>query len=171
MAAEPKRKATSVEPTGGELAIGPNREKPGATDKERCSQHAYLQNVVKRIGERCGYRAAIELPVMGGVGKIDVALENENHRVAVEIARTNTADYELNNIQKCLAAGFDHVVILATDLAHLRRCFDRGRRLSILSPPFASIFSIPKSCILSSHRYRCRSQNLGQRKKRSKAIR
>ena len=119
--AESKRKPRSFEQQGGELASEPDQEKRLTSAKETSTQHAYLQNVVKRIGERCGYRATIELPVMGGVGKVDVALESENYRVAVEIARTNTTDYELNNIQKCLAAGFDHVVILSTDPAHMRR--------------------------------------------------
>lgn len=89
--------------------------------QESVTEHAYLQHIAKRIGEKCGFRSTIELPVMGGVGRVDVALENETLRVAVEIARTNTSDYELNNIQKCLAAGFDRVVVLSTDTAHLRR--------------------------------------------------
>jgi GTPase SAR1 family protein len=99
----------------------PKDEKPTEAAGEPTSEHKYLQDIVKRIGERCGYRATIELPVMGGVGKIDVALEDETRRIAVEIARTNTSDYELRNIQKCLAAGFDRVAILSSNAAHLRR--------------------------------------------------
>lgn len=119
--AEPKRKVNRVEQLDGEPAINEKRKEPVHTATATNNEHAYLQNLVKRIGEKCGYRATIELPVMGGVGRIDVALESDNYRVAVEIARTNTTDYELNNIQKCLAGGFDRVVILSTDTANLRR--------------------------------------------------
>jgi hypothetical protein len=114
-----KPKAKSTGQPDGEPAADPDTSAKAV--KETSTEHAYLQEVVKRIGEKCGYRSVTELPVMKGVGKIDVALENDTCRIAVEIARTNTVDYELSNIQKCLAAGFDHVVILSKDPGHLRR--------------------------------------------------
>jgi hypothetical protein len=82
-------------------------------------QHRYLQSIVKRVAENKGFVATIEREVFGGVGKIDVALENETCRIACEIAVTNTVEYELQNIQKCLHAGFDKVVIVSDDTRHL----------------------------------------------------
>lgn len=120
-AGAPHQPLGPVEASEIEFAAEPAPKDPHKLTKHPVAEHAYLQRIVKRIGERCGFRATIELSVMGGVGKIDVALEGETSRVAVEIARTNTWDYELNNIQKCLAAGFDQVVMLSTDTAHLRR--------------------------------------------------
>jgi len=83
------------------------------------SQHRYLQNLVKRIAESKGYRTVLELSVHGGIGKIDVALENDQRKIACEIAITNTIDYELKNIRKCQSAGFTPVVILSSDPKHL----------------------------------------------------
>ncbi|MGI8640427.1 MAG: type IV secretory system conjugative DNA transfer family protein [Pyrinomonadaceae bacterium] len=82
-------------------------------------QHRYLQSIIKRIGENYGFVATIEKQVFGGIGKIDVALENESCRIACEIAVTNTSQYELQNIQKCLASGFDKVVVVSSDSKHL----------------------------------------------------
>ncbi len=83
------------------------------------SGHRYLQSIIKRIGENYGFVATLEKPVFGGIGKIDVALENDHFRIACEIAVTNTVQYELQNIQKCLASGFDKVVVISSNNKHL----------------------------------------------------
>lgn len=88
-------------------------------DIQTDNAHRYLQNIVKRIGENSGFVATLEKQVFGGVGKIDVALENESLKIACEIAVTNTVEYELQNIQKCLASGFDKVAVISTDAKHL----------------------------------------------------
>ena len=83
------------------------------------SQHQYLQNLVKRIAEKKGFRATIEKQVFSGIGKIDVALENDTQKIACEISVTTPADYELQNIRKCLASGYEPVVIMSGDEKHL----------------------------------------------------
>ena len=81
--------------------------------------HKALQNFVKQIGEGFGYRATIEKVILDGAGYIDVALEREGHRVAVEISVTTSAKHELKNAQKCLEAGYDLVILSAADAEHL----------------------------------------------------
>ena len=105
------------------------QEKPKSPES---GEHRYLQNIIKRIGESKGFVATIEKEVFGGVGKIDVALENENCRIACEIAVTNTTDYEVQNIQKCLSSGFDRMAVISTDTKHLQNI--RKRAELILSP-------------------------------------
>jgi hypothetical protein len=83
------------------------------------NSHRYLQNIIKRISESNGFVATLEKQVFGGIGKVDVALENETTKIAVEIAVTNTVDYEVQNIQKCLASGFDKVAVISNDIKHL----------------------------------------------------
>src|SRR5262249_39123328 len=70
------------------------------------------------------YRVTIELPVLDGLGSVDVALEREGVRVACEIAVTTTPEHEADNIQKCLAAGFDHVAVVSPDRKTLGRIRD-----------------------------------------------
>ena len=48
-----------------------------------------------------------------------MTLENEILKIACEIASTNTVEYELQNIQKCLATGFDKVAVVSSDTKHL----------------------------------------------------
>lgn len=93
-------------------ALIPPAPKKGS-ESENNRQHLYLQSLVKRMAEARGFLATAEKEVFGGSGKIDVSLEREDLRVAVEISVTTRPDYELNNIQKCLAAGYVPVVILA----------------------------------------------------------
>jgi hypothetical protein len=75
-------------------------------------EHQYLQELVKRWAEAKGYRATVEEPISGG-GKVDVALRREGHSLACEISVTTTAEHETGNVEKCLAAGFDEVVLLS----------------------------------------------------------
>ena len=93
--------------------------KTPVTASEGSNGHRYLQGIIKRIGESHGFVATLEKQVFGGIGKIDVALESEHLKIACEIAVTNTVDYELQNIQKCLASGFDKMAVISTDPKHL----------------------------------------------------
>lgn len=105
--------AIAVEPTEKSETVNT------AKDNQTESSHRYLQSIIKRIGENYGFVATLEKQVFGGVGKVDVAFENEYLKIACEIAVTNTVDYELQNIQKCLASGFDKVAVISTDTKHL----------------------------------------------------
>ena len=88
---------------------------PTEPASEENNEHRYLQSIVKRVGEHGGFIATLEKQVFGGIGKVDVALENEHYKIACEIAVKNTVRYELQNIQKCLAAGFDKVAVISSD--------------------------------------------------------
>lgn len=89
------------------------------------SQHKYLQQLIKRFGEDRGYRATVEQEVLDGVGRVDVALEKSNRRIACEISVSTSPDHELGNIQKCLAAGFEQVVVISPDRKTLDLVQDR----------------------------------------------
>lgn len=84
-------------------------------------QHKYLQQLIKRLAEGKGFKVTIEQPVLGGAGSIDLALERGGRKIACEISVTSTSDYELKNIQKCLAAGFDQVLAVSSDQKTLNK--------------------------------------------------
>jgi hypothetical protein len=46
---------------------------------------------------------------------VDVALERDEQRVAIEISITTPAEHELQNLARCLAAGYDVVVPVSPD--------------------------------------------------------
>lgn len=79
------------------------------------AQHKYLQQLVKKFAEDKGWRVTVEKPILKGLGSVDVALEREGVSLACEISVTSTPEQELKNIEKCLAAGFDEVVLVVTE--------------------------------------------------------
>jgi len=90
------------------------------------AEHKRLQQEIKRMGEDIGFRSTIEKPVRDENGKInghvDVALERDDLRIAVEISVSTSIDHEQNNIQKCVDAGFDHVVLMSSNEALQGAC-------------------------------------------------
>lgn len=101
----------SVEPI---VIKQPIKEPQKIIDKQ-VTQHRYLQSLIKKIAEDKGYKATIEQPVLDGQGKIDVALERNGRKIACEISVTSTDDQELRNIEKCLAAGYEKVILCSPE--------------------------------------------------------
>ena len=79
------------------------------------TEHKYLQQLIKQLAEEKGYRATIEKQILEGAGSVDIALEREGRSIACEISVTSTVEYEVHNLQKCLTAGFDAVVLIALE--------------------------------------------------------
>ncbi len=121
--------------------IEPTREQDVQTDGEGSGEHKYLQNIVKRIGEKHGFRASIEESVLGGVGRIDVALDDGSVRVAVEVAVTNSVEYEVRNIQKCLSSGYNEVVVISSRPQHLLE-IRKNAEISLASDHFERVYFI-----------------------------
>lgn len=96
------------------VVLPPKKEVPPPKDKA-ISQHRYLQNLIKKIAEDKGYKATIELPVFDGTGRVDVSIERNGRKIACEISISSTDDQELKNVQKCLAAGYEKVVVCSPD--------------------------------------------------------
>lgn len=85
------------------------------------STHRYLQTLVKRMAEARGYTATIEMPLPDGSGQVDVLLAKDGKRIAVEICNTTDAEWEMHNISKCIATGYDTIVSLSGDMKQLEK--------------------------------------------------
>jgi hypothetical protein len=83
-------------------------------------EHKYLQNLIKEFAISKGYHAVIEEQILDGAGRVDVALSRESLKVACEISVTTGRDHEFGNLEKCLAAGYTHLVFVSTDARHVR---------------------------------------------------
>lgn len=83
-------------------------------------QHKRLYSFLQHLGHSKGYRVIIEKEILGGTGSVDVALE-KNLSIACEISVTTDVEHELGNVQKCLAAGFDPVMLLSGNKATLNK--------------------------------------------------
>ncbi len=112
-------------------------------------QHKYLQQLIKRMGEAKGYRATIEKQILGGLGSVDVALEKDTRAIACEISVTSTVEYELDNIQKCLAAGFEQVILVSSESKTLSKAKEKASA-SLKAEDFARVqFLTPEELVSS----------------------
>lgn len=79
------------------------------------TQHRYLQNLIKKMGEARGYKGIIESEIIGSREKVDVLLEKENLTIACEVSVTTDTAWEMHNIRKCLDAGYTIIVSCLTE--------------------------------------------------------
>lgn len=78
--------------------------------KER-RHHESIKAQVVAHAHAFGWKAEIEAPVEGG--RIDVLLSYGETLVGVEVSTTNTVEYEIHNIQKCLKHGCGLVICIS----------------------------------------------------------
>ncbi len=110
-------------------AVEPREAMPGRGGE----RHKYLQSLIKRWGEGRGYRVTLEKPILDGAGLVDVVLERSGRGpIACEISVTTSPDHELRHAQKCLAAGFQDVFLVAPDKETLDVV--RAKARAVLSP-------------------------------------
>jgi hypothetical protein len=92
-------------------------------------EHKRLQHFLKNCGESRGYRATIEKPILEGLGSVDVVLEKGELKIACEVSVTSTPEQELGNVQKCLQAGFEHILVMSPEhkiLGKVRKSVAKG---------------------------------------------
>jgi hypothetical protein len=123
-AAEPLKKQTPITESEKpdsviEVPILDEKEKAKTTDnlvkQKEQSQHRYVQTLIKKMAEARGFKASIEEPTTDGQGLVDVLLERGEKRIACEIGVTTTKEWETHNLVKCLNAGYEIVVAVASD--------------------------------------------------------
>jgi len=78
---------------------------------EQIREHRYLQTFIKKMAEDNGYKAQLEIKTPDGNGQVDVLLEKDGRTIAVEISVSTSAEWELHNIRKCLAANYGQVFV------------------------------------------------------------
>jgi hypothetical protein len=114
-----------------------------APPQQEVREHRYLQTFIKKLGEDYGYKAQLEVRTPDGNGQVDVLLEKGSITIAIEVSVTTTAEWELHNIGKCLAAGYSQVVVCSKDGAKLseierlvreRISVEDRRKIQLISP-------------------------------------
>lgn len=76
-------------------------------------EHVYLQQLIKRLGEERGFRAIIEADASDG--KADVLLKKGPLTIACEISISTSVEHEVENLKKCLCAGFTRVFFICSN--------------------------------------------------------
>ena len=87
-------------------------------ERERIRDHQYLQNYLRKMAHERGLKADLEVPTKDG-GRIDLLVQNDTRKVGIEISVTNTPEYEVRNIRKCLEEGLTKVIMTSANDKHL----------------------------------------------------
>jgi hypothetical protein len=72
------------------------------------------------MAEEIGFKAVIEEATPEG-GKVDVGLKRDSLKIACEISITSTNEQELSNIEKCLRAGYEKVILCSPERKTLEK--------------------------------------------------
>lgn len=110
--------------------------------------HQYMQRIVKSYAEKKGYQVVIEQSLTQQKS-VDLHLEKDGQKTAVEISITTDANQELANIQKCLTAGYDRIIVCCIDnqtkqsLEYLiNRSLNAEMRGKMFIPPITGLFQL-----------------------------
>ena len=90
-------------------------------------KHRKLQEGIAIIGKKYNWSTYIEHQVHNPKGMIDVAIHTGSIKIAVEVSVTNSIDYEVKNIQKCLSNEYDIVFICCEEARHLDNIYKRAK--------------------------------------------
>lgn len=102
--------------------------------KEKQREHRFIQEYIKKVAEARNFKAVLEEPINNGTGKVDVSLNRDDLKIACEISVTNTIEYEVQNIQKCITADYLLVFMISNDPKHLNEI--RSLAIQEIEPTF-----------------------------------
>lgn len=116
----PKETPAVAEPASSpsQVVTPPAPQQPKLSEKKSAemgiggNQHHIIDDRITKTAQDLGYRVTLEAKIAGTNRKIDMLLEREDQTIACEIPITNTVDYEVGNIDKCLKAGFRHIAMI-----------------------------------------------------------
>lgn len=77
--------------------------------------HKAAQAELKKLAEARGFRATIERQLPDSLETVDLYLEKNGAGIACEISVTNSLEYEMRNVTKCLRAGVAQVLLVTVD--------------------------------------------------------
>jgi len=83
-------------------------------------QHKYIQHLLQGAAQQRGYHSVIEAATADGAGQVDLLLTKGKRRIACEITVTTGKNWELGNVKKCLAAGYEAVILVSPEERHLK---------------------------------------------------
>ena len=77
--------------------------------------HKQFQMMFKEQAELYGWKAVIEEKIPGTIESVDVGLKKDDIHIAIEISVTTRVEQEIQNIRKCLDAGYDYIICVSED--------------------------------------------------------
>jgi hypothetical protein len=112
-------------------------------EQEEAKEHQKIQREIKKVAQGLGFLSTIEKGIEGA-RRIDVLLERTDVTVAVEVSVSNTIEYEIENIRKCLAHT-SYVVMTSPNATHLNNIEKKAKEVFDKSIRKRLHFCAPKS--------------------------
>lgn len=106
-------------------------------------EHYQLQTLIKKLAQERGFIATLEEPTKDN-GKIDVVLKQNDLTIACEISSTNTVDYEIKNLRKCLKYNATSIVMTSKNAKHLQNIKTKAKKTFIKKELTRIHFLAPK---------------------------
>lgn len=101
------------------------KQEPPALEASEVKLQAEITQRIVREAESLDYTVALEESVLLGAGRIDLVLRRGQRAIACEVSVTNTIEYEVGNVAKCLQAGFRQVVVVCLNKTKVTRIQER----------------------------------------------
>ncbi len=114
-----------------------------AERQEYLRDHRKVQSDIKKLGQSFGFVSVIEKEITEGK-RIDVSLTRDDLKIACEISVTNTVSYEVMNIEKCIEAKYDLILVVSNNKKHLSD-IKKKASLSIPKEVLSSVLFIESS--------------------------
>jgi hypothetical protein len=103
-------------------AASPQQAEPTEDTSEGAVRKAEsIKNAIVQAAGSWGYSYQTEQPILGGSGRVDIVLTRGDVQVACEISATTSAPHEVENVLKCLKAGFSRIIHVCDAKARQRR--------------------------------------------------
>jgi predicted RecB family endonuclease len=90
--------------------------------------HEYFQRLFAQRFREQGYKVEFEVPRKSG--RVDVVAKNESEKIAIEI-ETGKSDF-VRNVKQDLLAGYDKVLVVATDKSAFEKIEKRLAQAKLL---------------------------------------
>lgn len=104
-------------------AAEPEQKRPGRGG----AKHKTLQEEIKVHGNDIGLTATIEAELPDKSGSVDVLLEGQSVKIAIEVALGSPIKQEIRNIEKSLTAGVSSILVVSDNSTHLRNIEQAAR--------------------------------------------
>jgi len=80
--------------------------------REDAPRSEAVKGEIIRVAGAWGFSHESERPILGGTTRVDLVLKLRSVEIAVQIAVTSPIDLEVENLKRCLDAGFREVALL-----------------------------------------------------------
>lgn len=120
----PSEQATAVAPPDVP-DVEPSTAKKSTED---LTEQNRLQKFIQKYAEGLNFLVQREVTTPDGKGRIDLVLRRSEIEIAVEISVTNKVPYEIQNLQKCLDAGYPIVFSICEDRAKLAKIEEKAQK-------------------------------------------